>query len=55
MLSVPTQEGRASLTNKIVEGNLTVREAENLARLLAGRDSAKSVAPRPATPPLFKS
>ena len=55
ILSVPTQEGRASLTNKIVEGNLTVREAENLARLLAGRDSAKSAAPRPATPPLFKS
>lgn len=55
ILSVPTQEGRASLTNKIIEGNLTVREAENLARLLAGRDSAKTASPRPATPPLFKS
>lgn len=55
ILSVPTQEGRASLTNKIIEGNLTVREAENLARLLAGRDSSKTASPRPATPPLFKS
>ncbi len=55
ILSVPTQEGRASLTAKIVEGGLTVREAENLARLLAGRPEAKSAASRPATPPLYKS
>lgn len=55
ILSVPTQEGRASLTAKIVEGGLTVREAENLARLLAGRPEAKSASSRPATPPLYKS
>lgn len=54
ILSVPTQEGRATLTAKIIEGNLTVREAENLARLLSGKKEASS-APRTATPAVFKS
>ncbi len=55
ILSVPTAEGRASLTNKIVENGLTVREAENLARLLSGKKESSTAAPRPATPPVFKS
>lgn len=54
ILSVPTQEGRASLTAKIVEGNLTVREAENLARLMSGKKESSAVS-RPATPAVFKS
>ncbi|MEC4175182.1 ParB/RepB/Spo0J family partition protein [Adlercreutzia sp. R7] len=54
ILSVPTQEGRATLTNKIVEGNMTVREAENLARLLSGKKESAS-APRPAMPAVYKS
>lgn len=54
ILSVPTQEGRTTLTNKIVEGSMTVREAENLARLLSGKKEATS-APRPATPAVYKS
>lgn len=55
ILSVPTQEGRAKLTDKIVEGNLTVREAESLARLLAGRKDTAAASQKPPTPPVFKS
>ena len=33
ILAVPDEEGRVRLTNKIVEENLSVREAESLARL----------------------
>ena len=36
ILSVPTEEGRARLTEKLAAGNLSVRETENLARLIAG-------------------
>ena len=54
ILSVPTQEGRATLTQKIVDSNMTVREAENLARLISGKKESSS-APRPATPPVYKS
>lgn len=54
ILSVPTPEGRATLTSKIVEGNLTVREAENLARLLSGKKESVA-SPRVATPAVFKS
>ena len=52
ILSVPTEEGRALLTAKLSQGDVTVREAENLARLYAGR---KTEAPkRAATPKSFK-
>ena len=51
---MPTQEGRATLTQKIVDSNMTVREAENLARLMSGKKESSS-APRPATPPVYKS
>jgi len=52
ILSIPTEEGRALLTRKLMENKLSVREAENLARLYAGR---KSEAPkRVATPKSFK-
>ena len=37
ILSIPTEEGRALLTKKLVEGTISVREAENLARLYTGR------------------
>lgn len=55
ILSIPTQEGRAKLTEKIVETNMTVREAENLARLLSGKKDSSATPKRPATPPVFKS
>ena len=52
VLSIPTEEGRALLTQKLAEADITVREAENLARLYAGR---KTEAPkRAATPKSFK-
>ena len=56
ILSVSDTEGRLSLTQKIVEGNLTVREAENLARLMSGRkEAAKTATPREPVPAVFKS
>lgn len=55
ILSVSTLEGRAKLTEKIVEGNMTVREAESLARLLSGKKDSSPTSTRPATPPVFKS
>lgn len=55
ILSVPTPEGRTSLTHKIVENNMTVREAENLARLLSGKKEGNVATPRPTTPPVFKT
>lgn len=54
ILAVPTQEGRSSLTAKITEGNLTVREAENLARLLSGKKES-STTKRPAAPAVYKT
>lgn len=54
ILSVPTQEGRTSLTNKIVENDMTVREAENLARLLSGKKES-SAAQRAPMPAVYKS
>ena len=52
ILSIPTPEGQALLTKKLAEEDITVREAENLARLYAGR---KTEAPkRAATPKSFK-
>lgn len=51
ILSVPTKEGKQSLTDKIVNNKLSVREAENIARLLAGR---KSDTPAPARTPIPK-
>lgn len=55
ILSVPTTEGKAKLTEKIVEGSLTVREAENLARLLSGKKDAPSSSSRPPLPPVYKT
>lgn len=40
ILSVPTAEGRLSLTQKIIDNGLNVREAENLARLMSGKRTA---------------
>lgn len=49
VLSLPDDESRIKLAHKIVEGNLSVREAESLARLLEGGalpKSARSIAPK---------
>ena len=55
ILSVPTVEGRKSLTNKLMEEKLSVRETEAIARLLAGRENTKNASStRVAAPPSFK-
>lgn len=37
ILSIPTKEGRQKLTEKLIQENLTVREAEAIARLFSGK------------------
>ena len=54
ILSIPTIEGRQKLTEKLLDGKMTVREAENMARLIAGRQK-KAVSTRPKVPQEFKA
>ena len=55
ILSVPTLEGKKSLTNKLMEEKPSVRETEAIARLLAGREKAASTpSSRVPTPQSFK-
>lgn len=53
VLSVPEQSARLRLAAKIAEEGLSVREAENLARLIAAGQGER--APRPVTPKSFKT
>lgn len=55
ILSVPTAEGRLSLTQKIIDNGLNVREAENLARLMSGKKDSSASAPREPMPAVYKS
>lgn len=41
ILSIPDAEGRKTLTNKLMDEKLSVRETEAIARLLSGRAQAK--------------
>lgn len=52
VLAVPDEERRLKLAQKIVDEGLSVREAENLARLFAAGGVER--APRPVTPKAFK-
>lgn len=52
VLSVPDDEVRSKLAKRIVEDGLSVREAENLARLYAAGQTERT--PRPTTPKSFK-
>lgn len=54
ILSVPTPEGRAALTRKIVDEKLSVRQAENIARLMSGKVAA-AASKRPAVPKRYKA
>lgn len=56
ILSIPTPEGRKTLTNKLVNEKLSVRETESIARLLSGRDKNKEAgtSKRLPTPASFK-
>lgn len=47
ILSIPSKEGRQTLTNKLIENKLSVREAESLARLLSGKPSDSSSTRQP--------
>jgi ParB family chromosome partitioning protein len=53
VLSVPEQSARLRLAEKIAAEGLSVREAENLARLIAAGQGER--APRPVTPKSFKT
>lgn len=52
VLSMPDEDGRRRLAEKIIAGGLSVREAESLARLLAAGQSERT--PRPPAPKSFK-
>jgi len=52
VLSVPEEAARLKLARRIVDDSLSVREAENLARLFAAGQMERT--PRPATPKSFK-
>ncbi len=53
VLSVPDDDRRIRLANKIIDEGLSVREAETLARLFAAGQSADR-APRPISPKSYK-
>lgn len=53
ILSVPDKEGRAKLTRKLAENRLSVRETENLARLMANKPAPKEK--KEPMPALYKS
>ena len=48
ILSVPTEEGRLKLTDKIIEEKLSVRDAERIARLLSGKKESVRKTKEPA-------
>ncbi len=52
VLSVPDEALRAKLAKKVVDEGLSVREAENIARLFAAGQGERS--PRPVSPKSFK-
>lgn len=54
ILSVPTKEGRESLTQKIVDNKLSVREAESIARLLSNKGNTSNTK-RESLPPRYKA
>lgn len=54
ILSVPSKEARESLTKKLAEQKLSVRETENLARLMSNRPTS-SPKKKEATPAIYKS
>lgn len=55
ILSIPSKEGRQKLTQKLVDEKLSVREAEAIARLLAGKKNSDASQQRQPTPKSFKT
>lgn len=55
ILAIPSDEGRAKLTGKLAKEKLSVREAESLARLIAGREKQKNnPVKKPPKPRFFR-
>lgn len=54
ILSLSTPEDRQKLTEKMVKDKISVREAENIARLLENRPAPSAATARVATPKSFK-
>lgn len=55
ILAIPSDEGRAKLTEKLAKEKLSVREAESLARLIAGREKQKNnPVKKPPKPSFFR-
>lgn len=54
ILSIPSEEGRMQLVEKLRRDKISVREAESLARLIAGKLAAAKNPPKPPAPPLYK-
>lgn len=54
ILSIPTQEGRRKLIDKLANGKMSVREAENMARLLSGKKK-EGETPRPPAPKSYRT
>ena len=55
ILAIPSDEGRAKLTEKLAKEKLSVREAESLARLIAGREKQKNnPVEKPQKPRFFR-
>ncbi|MDO5117026.1 MAG: ParB/RepB/Spo0J family partition protein [Eggerthellaceae bacterium] len=54
ILAVPTAAGRQKLTEKLVNEKLSVRETENIARLLANKPPVPGFSKRTPTPKTFK-
>lgn len=55
ILSIPTEEGREKLTEKLKKGQMTVREAEAFARLLSGNKQKHGSKTKEPLPAYFKS
>lgn len=53
ILSVPTKEGRAKITEKLMDKKMTVREVESLARLMSNKPT--QTAKREPVPAVYKS
>ncbi|MCL1799176.1 MAG: ParB/RepB/Spo0J family partition protein [Eggerthellaceae bacterium] len=54
ILSIPTQEGRQKLTERMINEKISVREAETIARLFAGPQGVPNAGARPLVPVSFK-
>lgn len=54
ILSIPSKEGREKLTEKLMNEKLSVREAEAIARLLSGKATSSTTAPRVPLPQVYK-